>query len=102
MLELIATSKNDIALHVILGLNHEQQHQELLLMDIKAILAANPLKPRYHELCPPPSIRKGPCEWLAYAGGMQLAGTNGPVFISIMRARDTAFMYGLSNSRRGW
>lgn len=29
------------------GLNHEQQHQELLLMDIKAILGSQPLKPQY-------------------------------------------------------
>lgn len=32
-----------------LGLNHEQQHQELLLSDIKYILGHNPLFPMYHE-----------------------------------------------------
>lgn len=37
----------DLAALVQLGLNHEQQHQELLLTDIKAILAANVVQPSY-------------------------------------------------------
>lgn len=50
----------------IVGLNHEQQHQELLLMDIKAILGSQPLKPQY---APKDYVRTDSCnsiQWQSY------------------------------------
>jgi ergothioneine biosynthesis protein EgtB len=50
MRELLTTLADTQALTLIeLGLHHEQQHQELLLTDIKYILGHNPLFPVYHS-----------------------------------------------------
>jgi ergothioneine biosynthesis protein EgtB len=63
-----------IAPLVELGLHHEQQHQELLLMDIKHVLSCNPLDPVYDDHGPHPSshasshLSSHPSSHLEYAG----------------------------------
>jgi ergothioneine biosynthesis protein EgtB len=62
-----------------LGFHHEQQHQELLLMDIKHVLSVNPLQPVYAgkpaERGEPDAVR-----WAEFAGGLIEIGHSGDGF----------------------
>lgn len=71
----------EIMRRVELGLQHEQQHQELLLMDIKHILAQNPLHPVYRsDLKPAPALHNDRVRWHSYAGGVRHIGHAGSGF----------------------
>ena len=71
----------EILRRVELGLQHEQQHQELLLMDIKHILAQNPLHPVYRtDLKAAPASRCEPLQWHHYRGGIHSIGYSGEEF----------------------
>jgi ergothioneine biosynthesis protein EgtB len=64
-----------------LGLHHEQQHQELLLTDIKHILALNPLYPIYRDnLQAHLEGVESTFEWLEYPGGLYSIGHQGSEF----------------------
>ena len=55
---------------VTLGLHHEQQHQELLLTDIKHALSASPGHPAYAKRWPMTSVQAQPLRWLGFEGGL--------------------------------
>ena len=61
---------DELHFRVTLGLNHEQQHQELLLMDIKHNFSVNPLKPVYRDDLEIPRGKSRPMRWLDRAGGI--------------------------------
>ncbi|MDP3762299.1 MAG: ergothioneine biosynthesis protein EgtB [Ramlibacter sp.] len=66
-----------------LGLNHEQQHQELILTDILHALSCNPLLPAYQD-AEAPALRLAastePLDWIAMPGGVVQAGHAGQGF----------------------
>lgn len=65
---------------LVLGLHHEQQHQELLVTDIKHILASNPLKPIYQPKQDSTSLSSVENRWLDYPGGLFQIGYQGSEF----------------------
>ncbi|WP_435685104.1 ergothioneine biosynthesis protein EgtB [Sedimenticola selenatireducens] len=69
-----------LTFRITLGLHHEQQHQELLLMDIKHNFSVNPLKPAYRDDLQPPQGEAPPVHWLEQEGGLHSIGHGGNGF----------------------
>jgi ergothioneine biosynthesis protein EgtB len=64
-----------------LGINHEQQHQELLLTDILSLFAAEPLKPAYRDANPGIAVGEtAPLDFVSFAGGVVAVGHDGNGF----------------------
>ena len=63
-----------------LGLNHEQQHQELLLTDIKHVLAQNPLYPVYRERKSSSGSGAPKMAWVGFEEGLHWIGHEGNGF----------------------
>ena len=53
-----------------LGCHHEEQHQELILTDLKHLLSKNPLKPVYQNRWPLTTIQGRKPRWVSYRGGV--------------------------------
>jgi ergothioneine biosynthesis protein EgtB len=63
------------------GLHHEQQHQELVLTDIKHGFSCNPLRPAYREAPVVGVVGEAPpARWLTYDGGIRQIGHGGAGF----------------------
>lgn len=66
-----------------LGINHEQQHQELMLTDCLAAFAGNPLRPSYREAedtAPDKTAKAEPLSWVSFDGGILPVGHDGKGF----------------------
>ena len=64
---------------ITLGNNHEQQHQELMLTDVKTVLAMNPLRPIYRER-EITSASIPPIQWISFEEGLREIGASGKNF----------------------
>ncbi|UCH65021.1 MAG: ergothioneine biosynthesis protein EgtB [Ignavibacterium sp.] len=84
IIDLIETSDervyNEFAPIFEIGLNHEQQHQELLLTDIKNVLSINPLNPVYSDRKINPSNIAPELQWIDFKGGVVEIGSDGSGF----------------------
>ncbi len=77
MLELLSQPLTIEAIDlVVLGFHHEQQHQELLLMDIKHLFSLNPMAPAYYVDSPASSDHQQPTDvsWHRFEGGIHSIG----------------------------
>ncbi|HYE51288.1 MAG TPA: ergothioneine biosynthesis protein EgtB [Azospirillaceae bacterium] len=69
-----------VARLVELALQHEQQHQELVLADVKHALWSNPMQPAYQAPVPTPLQTSAGQSWFDHPGGLAAVGHEGPGF----------------------
>jgi len=65
---------SEVIKRTVLGLNHEQQHQELMLTDIKHNFASNPLCPVYREHPATAATKETPLGWIEFNEGVTSIG----------------------------
>lgn len=77
LIETQANSNKQFTELMWLGCNHEEQHQELILTDLKHLLAKNPLKPAYQTRWPLTGVEAKKPRWHRYEGGLiEIGNTN--------------------------
>ncbi len=79
-IDAVAGERPDLIELIELGLHHEQQHQELLLMDIKHVLSLNDFAPAYRERAAEPHASPSPQGWIDHPGGIVDIGHIGHEF----------------------
>ena len=70
-------AQRETAETVEIGLHHEQQHQELMLTDLKHVFSVNPLRPAYRERAADPAPDAGPLRWRRFEAGVAWIGATG-------------------------
>ncbi len=70
---------DEVASAALLGLHHEQQHQELMITDLKHAWAANPLHPVYCQSQRPPKVQPSSDRFF-FPGGIAWIGHEGAGF----------------------
>jgi len=78
--ELPEDKRHVVAYLITLGLHHEQQHQELIVTDVKHLLSQNPLGGVYRETEQPTETDPGEITWHAHPGGEVEIGHDGAGF----------------------
>lgn len=74
-----SSSRPEVRARVLLGLNHEEQHQELILTDLKHAWSFNPLKPIYRPIRPAAGERPA-THWVSMPDGVREVGHAGGGF----------------------
>ncbi len=80
MMRLLENPDRELSFLVTLGLQHEQQHQELMLMDIKHVFAQNPIRPAYGSTAASPDHGCSEFDWHGFPGGIAEIGFAGEGF----------------------
>src|SRR5688572_10532534 len=75
-----AALRERVASVVTIGMHHEQQHQELMLTDIKHVFSVNPLRPVYRPRAANVGGAAGPQQWVGCSGGLHWVGHDGNGF----------------------
>jgi len=70
----------DVSALIELGLHHEQQHQELILTDLKHLFSRNPLRPAYEARWPLLPVKPAALQWHRCDGGLTSIGHRGEGF----------------------